>query len=87
MGFMRTFTRSYLPYYNCTVTEEGKAAMLAQSPKPPVLTRSQQRYQRFLKADSGLSFREWLRWYDSKPLLVGREQAGSSTLPTEAKPE
>ncbi len=24
LGYMRTFTRSYLPYYNCTVTDEGK---------------------------------------------------------------
>jgi hypothetical protein len=63
LGYMKTFTRSYLPYYNCTVTEAGKAAMLAQSPKPPKLTRGQERYRRFLRADSGLSFREWLKWY------------------------
>lgn len=60
-GYMETFTRSYLPYYNCTVTEDGKAAMLAQSPKPPKLTRSQQRYRRFLNADTGESFREWMK--------------------------
>ncbi len=60
LGYMTTFTRSYLPYYNCTVTEAGKAAMLAQSPQPPKLTRSQKRYRAFLDADSGLSFREWL---------------------------
>lgn len=32
------------------------------SPRPPKLTRSQMRYQRFLDADSGVSFREWLRY-------------------------
>lgn len=58
-GFMVTFTRSYLPYYNCTVTEEGKAAMLEQSPKPPNLTRGQQRYRAFLKADVDRPFIEW----------------------------
>lgn len=50
------------PYYNCSVTEAGRLAMLQQSPKPPKLTRSQQRYRRFLKADTGTSFREWLKW-------------------------
>lgn len=61
LGYMETFTRSYLPYYNCTVTDAGKAAMSAQSPKPPKLTRSQQRYRRFLKADTGESFIQWLK--------------------------
>jgi hypothetical protein len=61
LGFMRTFERSYLPYYNCTVTAEGKAAMLAESPKPPKLTRSQERYRRFLRADCDRPFGEWLK--------------------------
>ena len=65
-GYMETFTRSYLPYYNCRVTEAGKAAMFEQSPKPPKLTRSQERYRRYLRADSGLKFIEWLR--DWEPL-------------------
>lgn len=65
LGYMETFTREFLPYYNCIVTKAGKAAMLAESPKPPVLTRGQQRYRAFLKADSGLSFREWLKYYCS----------------------
>lgn len=60
LGYMETFTRAYLPYYNCIVTEAGKAAMIEQSPKPPKLTRSQQRYRRYLSADTGESFREWL---------------------------
>lgn len=60
LGYMNTFEREFLPDYNCTVTREGKSAMLAQSPKPPKLTRSQQRYRRYLHADAGYSFREWL---------------------------
>lgn len=63
LGFMETFTRSYLPYYNCTVTEAGKAAMLACSPKPPKLTRSQLRYRRWLDvADTGISFLDFMKW-------------------------
>lgn len=44
------------------VTEAGKAAMLAESPKPPKLTRSQKRYRAFLAADTGSSFKEWLKY-------------------------
>ena len=40
-----------------------KAVMLAESPKPPKLTRSQQRYRAYLKADTGGLFREWLKYY------------------------
>lgn len=61
LGFMETFTREHLPYYNCAVTAAGKAAMLAESPKPPKLTRSQIRYRAFLSADTGGSFGEWLK--------------------------
>ena len=43
------------------VTDSGKRAMLAGSPIPPKLTRSQKRYRRFLDADTGESFGEWLR--------------------------
>lgn len=62
LGYMRQHrTTELFPYYNCTVTEEGKRAMAAESPKPPVLTRSQRRYREFLNADSGLSFMEWIK--------------------------
>ena len=64
MGYMETFERPYLPYYNCTVTAAGRAAMLAESPKPPKLSRSQHRYRDFLKADLGISFREYLKVLD-----------------------
>jgi len=63
MGYMETFSREYLPYYNCYVTEAGKAAMAAESPKPPKLTRSQKRYRAFLDHDSGIRFGEWLKVY------------------------
>lgn len=62
LGLMRQHpTTETYPYFNCSVTELGKQAVREQSPKPPKLTRSQQRYRRFLDADSGLSFGEWLR--------------------------
>lgn len=48
------------PYFNCSVTDKGKSAMLAESPKPPKLSRSQARYRRFLAEDTGESFKEWL---------------------------
>lgn len=47
--------------YLFTVTEEGKIAMHMNSPEPPKLSRSKQRYQQFLHADSGLSFKDWLK--------------------------
>ncbi len=63
LGYMQQHrTTQLFPDFNCSVTESGKRAMLANSPAPPKLTRSQQRYRRFLKADCGLSFREWLKW-------------------------
>ena len=63
MGYMRVFApnASPLPYYNCTVTEAGKEAVRRESPKPPKLTRGQQRYREFLHADSGMSFIDWLK--------------------------
>lgn len=44
------------------VTEAGKAWIRANSPEPPRLTRSQQRYRTFLRADPGVSFREFMGW-------------------------
>lgn len=49
-----------------TVTAEGKVAMHMNSPTPPKLSRSQKRYQEFLEADSGLSFKDWLKYRRSK---------------------
>lgn len=62
VGYMETFRREWLPYFNCTVTDVGKAAMLAASPEPPKLTRAQRRYREYLKADSGEQFIDWLKW-------------------------
>lgn len=43
------------------VTDDGKRCVATQSPPPPKLTRSQQRYEDFLDADCGLTFGEWLK--------------------------
>ena len=62
LGFMREHARTeWLPYFNCSVTDKGEVAIREFSPKPPTLTRSQKRYQRFVDADSGVSFSEWLK--------------------------
>lgn len=63
LGYMRSFQREYLPYFNCTVTDEGKAAMLRESSVAPKLTRSQRRYRYWLDvADAyGYTFGEWLK--------------------------
>jgi hypothetical protein len=53
---------SAFPYYNCAVTAEGIKAMHKESPNAPKLTRSQLRYRRFLDADCGMSFRDWIRY-------------------------
>jgi hypothetical protein len=64
LGFMREHRRTdVFPYFNCSVTDAGIKAMRESSPDPPRLMRSQRRYERFLRHDSGLSFREWLRCY------------------------
>lgn len=62
LGYMQQHARTvWLPYFNCSVTEAGKAAMRAASPTPPTLTRGQRRYRQYLHADTGYSFGEWLR--------------------------
>jgi hypothetical protein len=68
LGYMQQHrTTELFPYFNCSVTEAGKRTMFAESPKPTKLTRSQQRYRRFLEADLGISFTEWLK--DVEPEL------------------
>ena len=44
------------------VTDAGREWMAENSPSPPKLSRSQQRYQSYLDADCGVSFGEWLKW-------------------------
>lgn len=43
-----------------TVTPAGIDTVALQSPPPPKLTRSQERYRRYLAAGCSFSFREWL---------------------------
>jgi hypothetical protein len=65
IGYMREHKRTeWLPYLNCSCTDAGVMAMNRESPAPPKLTRSQQRYRRFLSDDLDISFREWLKEYD-----------------------
>ncbi|WP_313666176.1 hypothetical protein [Shinella sp.] len=47
-----------------TVTEEGKRAAVAESPAPPKISRSKQRYLDFLAYDGSMTFMEYLRWRD-----------------------
>ena len=62
-GLMKQHQRTEVyPYYNCSVTDAGKLAVQEQSPKPPKLTRSQQRYRHYLDwadAHDG-TFKEYL---------------------------
>ncbi len=46
-------------YY--TVTDAGMEVVRMHKPLKPKLSRSQQRYQDFANADSGLRFGEWLK--------------------------
>ncbi len=43
------------------VTDKGRAFVVANSPLPPKLTRSQRRYQAWLDADCNLSFIDYCR--------------------------
>lgn len=65
LGYMQQHPTSALsPYFNCSVTESGKAAMRAESPKPPRLTRGQQRYAEWLSMSDccpDLSFGDYLK--------------------------
>lgn len=61
-GLMKRYEPRELSGGACTytVTREGLAAMREQSPRPPKLTASQQRFRQFRSEDTGESFREWL---------------------------
>ena len=63
MGLMRSFQRTWLPYYNVIVTDAGREVLRQYEEKQPVLTSGQRRYRRFLTHDSGLRFGEWLKYY------------------------
>jgi len=62
MGLMQQHaTTEWMPYFNCSVTPAGKAAVKRESPTPPKLSRGAITYRQFLKADSGMKFGEWLK--------------------------
>ena len=62
LGLMRQHaTTATYPYYNCSVTEEGRKAIREQSPPAPKLSKSQKNYRAFLSADTGMTFGEWLK--------------------------
>jgi hypothetical protein len=57
-------TTEMLPYFNCSVTEEGIAAMLAESPKAPKLTPGRKRYAEWLNVSDcypDMTFGDWLK--------------------------
>ena len=49
-----------------TVTDEGKRAAVTNSPAPPKLSRSKQRYLDWLAYDSDMPFIDWLIWKTTK---------------------
>jgi hypothetical protein len=57
-----------------TVTDLGVKAMLANSPQPPKLSRSAQRYRAFCIEDPSCSFGEWLKL--QKGRLLDRRERG-----------
>lgn len=62
LGYMKTHGPQALAggmHYFC-VTPQGVDAVALQSPAPPKVSRSRQRYLDFLHADSGMTFKEWL---------------------------
>lgn len=64
LGFMRDEGKIVIwgGLHAFVVTDSGKSAVREHSPKPPKLTRSQQRYKEFLESDSGWTFGEFLKW-------------------------
>ncbi len=48
-----------------TVTDAGRRSMVDNSPKPPKVSKSRQRYLHYLEIDGGFSFGEYLKngWY------------------------
>lgn len=78
LGLMQQHeTTQWLPYFNCSVTKAGIKAMKEASPKPPKVTRSQQRmmdYRDFSDAWP-CTFKDFLHiqktdWY--KDMMAGK---------------
>ena len=71
LGYMKQHARTDVyPYFNCSVTDEGKKAMHAESPAPPKLSRSKRRYQAWLDADCGMTFGEWIKYKPSLDIEI-----------------
>lgn len=81
LGYMEQFpTTEHWPYFNCKVTDAGRKAMFKESPKPPKMTRSQQRFRDYMDfADAfDCSFKDFLKiqktdWY--KDLKAGKDMS------------
>jgi hypothetical protein len=71
MGYMvQHERREDLPYFNCSVTNEGMKAMHAASPNPPKMSRSAKRFEEYRTFSDAFdcTFRQWLdicktEWY------------------------
>jgi len=78
LGFMQQHaTTRWLPYFNCSVTKTGIAEMKEASPKPPKITRSQQRMRDYRDFSDAFdcTFKDFLKiqttdWY--KNMKAGR---------------
>ncbi len=64
MGYMKDHGSRDLTggMHTFSVTQAGIMAMNEQSPEPPKISRSRQRYLDYLREDSSWSFGEWLRY-------------------------
>lgn len=61
LGLMENRGDSSLLRGRCfAATEAGHALVRSKEPPPKKYARSQKRYQEWLRADLGISFREWL---------------------------
>jgi hypothetical protein len=63
-------TTEVYPYFNCSVTDEGRRAMFDASPCPPKLSPEKKRYQEYCNFSDAFdcTFRAWLQirkteWY------------------------
>lgn len=64
------------------VNDEGKKAAVSNSPAPPKLSRSQQRYQDWLTYDGSMSFIEYLKWKSRRAALERSEGDNPYFTPT-----
>lgn len=78
LGYMRQVaTTQVFQDFNCRVTDEGKVAMLRESPAPPALTRAQVRYRHWLTVSD--CFPDW-KFVDYLKKYVRPESAAGGRL-------